>query len=109
MIELANDIRVAFLKISFGDQVQFFRRVPIVSNQLFPDIPIMEDVEFSIRLRRLGHVTYLFGKTIASTRRWERMGYRNAGWVIQNVVIYLIRRLIQTPDTATIYRRYYSF
>lgn len=106
-IELANDVRASFFKISFGDQVQFFRRVPIVSHQLFPDIPIMEDVEFSIRLHRLGHVTYLFGNTIASTRRWKRVGYLNAGWVIKNVVIYLIRRLIQTPDTAAIYRGYY--
>ena len=107
MIELANDIRAAFFKISFGDQVQFFRRTPIASQQLFPDIPIMEDVEFSIRLRHLGHVTYLFGKAIASTRRWKRIGFLNAVWVIKNVVVYLIRRLIQTPETAEIYRRYY--
>ncbi|MDA3896917.1 MAG: glycosyltransferase [Desulfobacteraceae bacterium] len=108
IIELANDLRAAFFKISFGDQVQFFRRVPIVSHQLFPGIPIMEDVEFSIRLHRLGHVTYLFGNTIASTRRWKRIGYLNAVWVIKNVFIYLIRRMIQTPDTAEIYQRYYS-
>jgi glycosyltransferase involved in cell wall biosynthesis len=107
-IELANTFRAAFLKISFGDQVQFFRRSPVVFHNLFPDIPIMEDVEFSIRLHRLGRRTYLFGNALASTRRWEQMGYRNAGWVIKNVAIYLVRRLLQRPDTSRIYRRYYG-
>jgi len=50
-IELANDLRAGFFKISFGDQVQFFRRSPVVQHKLFPAIALMEDVEFSIRLR----------------------------------------------------------
>lgn len=107
-IELANHFRAGFLKISFGDQVQFFRRAPVVSRDLFPDIPIMEDVEFSIRLHRLGQVTYLFGNVVASTRRWENKGYRNALWVVKHVIVYLIRRLTAPPDTALIYRRYYG-
>lgn len=107
-IELANSFRAAFLKISFGDQVQFFRRSPVVSQNLFPNIPIMEDVEFSIRLHRLGRRTYLFGNALASTRRWEQAGYRNAGWVIKNVAIYMISRLRQRPDTSRTYRRYYG-
>jgi hypothetical protein len=89
--------------------VQFFRRLPVVSQNLFPDIPIMEDVEFSIRLHRLGRRTYLFGNALASTRRWETVGGKNAAWVIQNVAVFLFRRLIQQPDTARIYRQYYGF
>jgi hypothetical protein len=107
-IELANDFRAAFFNISFGDQVQFFRRVPVVSRNLFPDMPIMEDVEFSIRMHRLGRRTFLFGHALASTRRWEKIGSKNAAWVIQNVAIFLLRRLIEPPDTAGIYRRYYN-
>ncbi len=107
-IELANAFRAAFLKISFGDQVQFFRRSPVVSQNLFPNIPIMEDVEFSLRLHRLGRRTYLFGNARASTRRWEQAGYRNAGWVIKNVAVYMVSRLRQRPDTSRIYRRYYD-
>ena len=107
-IELANDFRAAFFKISFGDQVQFFRRVPVVSQNLFPDMPIMEDVEFSIRLRRQGRRTFLFGKALASVRRWEQVGGKNAAWVIKNVAIFLVRRLIQQPDTVRIYRQYYG-
>ncbi len=107
-IELANDFRAAFFKISFGDQVQFFRREPVVSKDLFPNIPIMEDVEFSIRLHRLGRRTYLFGNVKASPRRWDRIGYKNAGWVIINVIMFLIRRIRQQPDLSRIYREYYQ-
>jgi glycosyltransferase involved in cell wall biosynthesis len=107
ILELANDLRAAFLKISFGDQVQFFRRRPIVERNLFPGIPLMEDVEFSIRLHRLGRRVHLFGSTRVSTRRWEKSGFRNAPWVMMTVLTYLMRRLASEPDTAALYSQYY--
>jgi glycosyltransferase involved in cell wall biosynthesis len=108
LLELANDFRAAFLKISFGDQVQFFRRQPVVDRNLFPAIPLMEDVELSIRLHRLGKQTFLFGGALVSTRRWEKAGFHNALWVIGHVCGYLIRRLWSTPDTAALYKKYYK-
>jgi glycosyltransferase involved in cell wall biosynthesis len=107
LIELANDFRVAFLKISFGDQVQFFRRQPVVDYDLFPDIPLMEDVELSIRLHRLGRQIYLFGSAMVSTRRWENVGVLNALWVLRHVFEYLIRRLWKASNTADLYKKYY--
>jgi glycosyltransferase involved in cell wall biosynthesis len=107
-IELANDVRVAFFIVSFGDQVQFFRRQPVVEADLFPVIPLMEDVEFSIRLRRLGRCAYLFGNVCVSIRRWEQKGFRNAAWVFAEVFKYLVKRLWATPDAADLYRRYYQ-
>ncbi len=107
IIELANDFRAAFFKISFGDQVQFFRRQPVVEADLFPGIPLMEDVEFSIRLRRLGRCVYLCGGAWVSTRRWEQKGFRNAGWVFLHVMEYLLKRVWSMPDTAKLYRKYY--
>jgi len=106
-IEFANDFRAAFLKISFGDQVQFFRREPVINSDLFPDIPLMEDVEFSIRLHRLGRRIYLFGSSLVSTRRWDIEGFKNADKVFKQVLKYLIRRMHATPDTAELYRNYY--
>lgn len=108
LIEYANDFRAAFLKISFGDQVQFFRRAPVVKHELFPEIPLMEDVEFSIRLNRLGRQKYLFGKVINSSRRWEKSGFGNAFFIIKQVLVYLIMRLCSVPDTAAIYKKYYK-
>jgi glycosyltransferase involved in cell wall biosynthesis len=108
LIELANVFRAVFFKISFGDQVQFFRRKPVVEADLFPGIPLMEDVEFSIRLRRLGQCTFLFGYALVSTRRWEHVGFKNASWVFLHVMEYLIRRLWEAPDTVKLYRTYYA-
>ena len=99
-VELANDMRAAFLKISFGDQVQFFRRQPVVSCNLFPGIALMEDVEFSIRLHRLGRRIYLFGGALVSTRRWDKIGSRNAFWILRQVAVYLVCRLWSQPDTV---------
>ncbi|MEW6078339.1 MAG: glycosyltransferase [Thermodesulfobacteriota bacterium] len=108
ILALANDLRAAFLKISFGDQVQFFRRRPVVARDLFPGIPLMEDVEFSIRLHRLGQRVHLLGSARVSTRRWRKIGFRNAPWVIITVAKYLIRRLVAEPDTAALYKHYYK-
>ena len=108
LIELANDFRAAFLKISFGDQVQFFRRQPVVDHDLFPPIPLMEDVEFSMRLHRLGRQLHLFGNVRVSTRRWENVGFKNARWIFIQVLKYLLTRLWSEPDTANLYKKYYN-
>lgn len=107
IIELANDFRAAILKISFGDQVQFFRRQPVVSSDLYPGIPLMEDVELSLRLRRLGRQVHLFGQALVSVRRWENVGLRNGPWIFLRVFGYLVRRLWTEPDTAALYQQYY--
>ncbi len=107
-LELANDFRAAFLNIRFGDQVQFFRREPVVRNDIFPDIPLMEDVELSIRLNRLGKQVYLYGNVLVSVRRWEKKGSKNAALIIRLVILYFIKRLKGTPDTSEFYRLYYN-
>ncbi len=108
LINLANDLRAVLLGISFGDQVQFFRRKSVVSRGLFPDIPLMEDVELSIRLGTLGPQVFLFGNARVSTRRWESLGAKNAFWVIARVAWYLTKRILGTPDTRGMYRSYYG-
>jgi len=108
IIELANDFRAAFLKISFGDQVQFFRREPVIASDLFPKIPLMEDVEFSVRLRRLGRQLHLFGNALVSARRWEKIGIRNALWVFIRTIAYLVCRPWSEPDTVKLYQKYYQ-
>jgi len=108
ILELANDFRAVFCGISFGDQVQFFRRSPVVKNNIFPNIPLMEDVEFGIRLSRLGRQVFLFGDVMVSSRRWDTKGYRHSFWVVKYVVIYLFKRIFTSPDTAAMYSKYYK-
>ncbi|MDA8405050.1 MAG: hypothetical protein M0Z56_12790 [Desulfobacteraceae bacterium] len=108
LLELANDFQAVFLKISFGNQVQFFRGQPVIDQGLYPAIPLMEDVELSIRPHRLGKQTFLFGGALVSTRRWEKAGFHNAVWVTIHVREYLIRRPWSVPDTVALYKKYYN-
>jgi GT2 family glycosyltransferase len=107
LLELANDFRTVLFGISFGDQVQFFRRKPVVQIDLFPAIPLMEDVEFSIRLHRLGRQTFLFGDALVSPRRWQTTGFKNSISIIYRTTTYLWKRLRGTPNTFSMYRDYY--
>ncbi|MCG6879857.1 MAG: glycosyltransferase [Deltaproteobacteria bacterium] len=108
LINFLNDLRVTFLGISFGDQVQFFRRKSVADKLLFPCIPLMEDVEFGIRLSKLGPQVYLFGNALVSPRRWKTRGFGNAFTVITGVGSYLLKRPGGTPDTKAMYRSYYG-
>jgi hypothetical protein len=107
LLEVANDLRAAFLGISFGDQVQFFRRWPALARGALPDIPLMEDVELGLRLHRLGRVCFLWGEARVSPRRWQRGAARRVLLVIGLMSEYLLRRLFGRPDTSEMYRRYY--
>jgi GT2 family glycosyltransferase len=108
LIEFANDLRAVATGISFGDQVQFFRKRPVVESNGFPDLPLMEDVEFSLRLKRLGRTAYLFGDARVSVRKWQIIGFGHAWTVIRLFSMYLWKRLWQKPDTLDMYHRYYS-
>jgi GT2 family glycosyltransferase len=108
LLEFANDFRMVCLGISFGDQIQFFRRKPVIQTKLFPNIPLMEDVEFSIRLHRLGRQVYLFGDATVSTRKWQAKGFGHASMVIRLFASYLWKRMWGKPDTFKMYRAYYG-
>ena len=108
LVESLNILRAVFFKISFGDQIQFFRRKEVQSLELFPDIPLMEDVEFSLRLQNLGQTVYLFGASRVSVRRWKRKGLSNALTVLRYFFSYVIQRFWKTPDAVKMYRSYYG-
>ncbi len=108
IIEILNHARVKISGISFGDQVQFFRRKPVMQRNLFPAIPLMEDVELAIRLRSLGQRVYLNGKAQVSPRRWQKKGAGNAGLIICLFFLYLILRLGGKTDPALFYGIYYG-
>jgi hypothetical protein len=60
--------------ISTGDQTIFVRRSVFEQMGGFADIPLMEDIEFSRRLKRLGTITALRDRVTTSFRRWEQHG-----------------------------------
>jgi len=67
-------LRSRLTGIATGDQAIFVRRSVFEKLGGFPDIPIMEDVAFSKRLKRAGRMAALRSCVVTSRRRWERHG-----------------------------------
>ncbi len=62
------------LRMRCGDHGIFCRRTAFVAAGGFPDVPLMEDVEFFRRLRRCGRVVHSNKRIGASPRRYETVG-----------------------------------
>lgn len=60
--------------IATGDQAIFVRRQVFEQMSGFPEIPLMEDIEFSRRLKHLGTTAALTDRVTTSFRRWEKNG-----------------------------------
>jgi len=68
--------------ISTGDQCQFVRRSVFERMGGFPEQALMEDIEFSKRLKRYGKLACLRQKVGTSSRRWERYGVMRTVWLM---------------------------
>jgi GT2 family glycosyltransferase len=108
LIEYVNDFRAAYLGISFGDQIQFFRREPVMRAGMFPDMPLMEDVELSLRLPRLGRMIFLFGGALVSARNWQTGRLKRSLLIFRLLSSYLWQRLWRKTDATGMYRQYYD-
>ena len=62
------------LRMRCGDHGMFCRRTAFVEVGGFPDVPLMEDVEFFRRLRRCGRLVHSDKRIAASPRRYETVG-----------------------------------
>lgn len=60
--------------IATGDQAIFVRREIFEHMNGYADIPLMEDIEFTKRLKHQGNVAALRSKVTTSFRRWEQRG-----------------------------------
>jgi Glycosyltransferases involved in cell wall biogenesis len=106
-IEGLNAARSALFGLSFGDQGQFFRRAALPALGGFPDQPLMEDVELSLRLRRAGPVLHLGTNGVVSTRRWDRdPALHRIGMVIRLTAAYLVSTN-RSELSRGLYRAYY--
>ena len=93
LVELSNRLRVLLGGIAFGDQGIFVRRDCLRQIGGVPAIPLMEDVELSLRLARFPAPLNLGSSLTVSTRRWQRKKF--SGYTVQVlrlVSTYLVRR-----------------
>jgi glycosyltransferase involved in cell wall biosynthesis len=108
LIELLNDVRATFAGASFGDQGQFFRITAVESMNGFPDYPLMEDVELSLRLNRIGRVVLLDGDIRNSERQWKQHFFKRIGLVLKLVFIFHVNRFLRRDVTKQLYAKYYN-
>jgi rSAM/selenodomain-associated transferase 2 len=87
----------------FGDQSIFVRASVFQSLGGFPDIPLMEDIEFSRRLRRFGNTVLLDPPLWSSPRRFRRLG--NWRTTLLNAV--LLGLFYLGVDPSTLHKWYY--
>ena len=74
LIALMMNWRSRLSGIATGDQAIFVTREAFVLVGGFLDIPLMEDVVFSSRLRQRSRPACLTDKVVTSGRRWEKQG-----------------------------------
>ena len=60
--------------ICTGDQAIFVRRADFEAVGGYPEIPLMEDIELTRRLKRRGRLRALRLRVTTSARKWEREG-----------------------------------
>ena len=90
--------------IATGDQAIFVRRSVFDALGGYRDIPLMEDVELSARLRRCGRTQCLHLRVTTSARKWEHDG------IVQTIVLMWTLRLLYFVgvDPARLHRWYYG-
>lgn len=91
--------------VIYGDQSVFVRRAEFEALGGFREIPLMEDVEFSKRLRRAGQVTLIDPPLRTSMRKFEAEGAIRRK--LQNFGLVWLFRLGVSPER--LHRWYYRW
>jgi rSAM/selenodomain-associated transferase 2 len=74
VIEAMMNLRSRATGIATGDQAIFIRRAAYEALGGFAPLPLMEDIDFSTRARRLGRPACLRQRVRTSARRWQKHG-----------------------------------
>jgi rSAM/selenodomain-associated transferase 2 len=96
------NLRSRLTGIATGDQTMFMTRAAFAAAGGFPDIPLMEDIVLSRRLKRIGRPACLAARATTSGRRWDRHG------VLRTIVMMWRLRLafFLGAEPARLARRY---
>ena len=74
MVETMMNLRSRLTRISTGDQAIFVRRETFLAVGGYPEVDLMEDLELSRNLKRVGQIACLRARVTTSARRWQRDG-----------------------------------
>jgi len=104
VLEILVNIRSKFFKQPYGDQGLIINRTIYFKNNGFRNIPLMEDVDFLVRLNQKKDLKQLNFPIFISSRKWERT----------NIFLQAIknwhfrRRWLKGESLKSIYSDYYK-
>ena len=103
-LEKGNHWRARKRGLVYGDQALWVHRDTYKQVGGFPDVPLMEDVKVSDRLKKLTKPLVLAGPVTISARHWQRRG---VFWTtIRNQVLLAMYRFgFSAERVAELYRR----
>src|SRR5918992_3215528 len=98
------NVRTRMLRLPLGDQAQFVTRQTFDKLEGFRDWPILEDLDFAIRLRRLGGMALIATPVTTGARRFRELGALRT--VTTNWLIWILFFLGVSPHRlARFYRQ----
>lgn len=74
IIEIFSNLRAKLTSLIYGDQGMFLRKEIFSRIGGFADIPLMEDIEISLRLNKTGKTVFVKQAITVSSRRWLEEG-----------------------------------
>ena len=104
IVEWFMNQRSRMTSVATGDQMMFVKKTVFDESGGFDDIPLMEDVAYCKRLRRLQAPLIIEAPVLTSSRRWEE------GGVVPTVLRMWLLRLAYFLGVApaTLWRYYYG-
>jgi rSAM/selenodomain-associated transferase 2 len=109
LIAALNNLRALSTGMAFGDQAQFVRAAALREIGGFPGMMLMEDVELSLQLKRLGRPVYLKRGVTVSGRRWQDGSFLiNIRMVVGLFFRYLLERRLGRAKDGWYYCKYYG-
>ena len=99
LVELFANLRARIFSIPYGDQAIFIRKDVFENIGGFREYPFLEDIDMSIRLKKVGRLKYLPLSVIVSARRIKK-GYPFSPILasLRNVLIALLFMLGISPN-----------
>ena len=102
LIEAQGNARARRHKIFYGDQGIFVKKDTFFEIGGFPEVPIMEDVLFTRKLRKWGQTVVLPDKIMVSARRWEHKGIIKT-MLLFNLIIILFHLKVPLSKIKLLY------
>jgi len=98
------NLRTRLTRAPLGDQAQFVTRDAFAALGGYENWPILEDLDFALRLRRHGGAVVIRRPVVTSARRYSQRGF--ARTVLTNWLIWTLFVLGVSPQRlATLYRQ----